>query len=91
MCVAGKRLGVVGWFVGGESSGILCVDFPLSRSPGFRREEVGDKHFLLAVESPEVWEISFGVLFECSNGRAIFPRIRYGDVDPVGSGDDESL
>ena len=52
--------------------------------PCVRADEVGDEPFLLAVESPGDGEVSLGVLFKCSDCRAVRPRVRYIDVEPVG-------
>ena len=64
---------------------------PLSGSPGFLMKETNNEHFLLAAESPGVWEVSFGVLFECGNGGSISPRIRNAVVDSAEGCNYESL
>ena len=51
-------------------------------------EEIRDERFLLAVESPKVWVVSFGVLSKCGDGGAVFPRVGNVVIDAVESGDD---
>ena len=51
-------------------------------------EEIRDECFMLTVESPKVWVVSFGVLSECRDGGAVFPRVGNVVVDAVESSDD---
>ena len=78
--VQGRRLSdVVGagiWWIGN------------SRSWAFFVEEIRDERFLLTVESPKVWVVSFGVLSKCRDGGAVFPRVGNVVVDAVESSDD---
>jgi hypothetical protein len=57
----------------------------------FLVEEISDEHFLLTVESPKVWMISFGVLSKCRDGSAIFPRVGGVVIDLVEGSNDKSL
>ena len=78
--VQGRRLSdVVGagiWWIGN------------SRNWAFFVEEIRDERFLLTVESPKVWVVSFGVLSKCRDGGAVFPRVGNVVVDAVESSDD---
>ena len=78
--VQGKRL----------SGGIDAASwrFGIGRKLTFLVEEISDEHFLLTVESPKVWVISFGVLSKCRDGGAIFPRVGNVVIDAVESSDD---
>ena len=62
--------------------------FGIGRDFAFFVEEIRDERFLLAVESPKVWVVSFGVLSECRDGGAVFPRVGNVVVDAVESSDD---
>ena len=78
--VQGRRLSDV---VGAGISWV-CND----RIWAFFVEEIRDERFLLSIESPKVWVVSFGVLSKCSHGGAVFPRVGNVVIDTVESGDD---
>ena len=87
MCGTKGRFAVQGKRLSGGID-VASWRFGVSWRMAFLVEEVRDEHFLLTVESPKVWVISFGVLSKCRDGSAIFPRVGDVGIDSVESSND---